>query len=201
MIDNEREVLIGTLLESKKRKIVTISSDRPVTKAAKLMADNKVGSVIIKNDKIEGIITKGDIINRVLGKALDPGIVLVADVMSTPVFYISSDETLENTMLQMAKENIERILVVDQNDLMRPLGIISTNDILKFAPGLLRIRREKLLIEAEIEAGQVHTEFQGFCDDCGNYSSNLHTANGYTLCPNCFGPQEDEDIESDDEIM
>ncbi|NHJ00499.1 MAG: CBS domain-containing protein [Candidatus Heimdallarchaeota archaeon] len=201
MIDNEREVLIGTLLEAQKKKIVMISSDKPVTKAAKLMAESKVGSVVIKNDIIEGIITKGDIINRVLGKALDPGIILVADVMSKPIIYISSDETLENTMLQMAKENIERILVVEDNDLSKPLGIISTNDIIKFAPGLLRIRREKLLIGAELESDGRNLEFQGFCDDCGNFSLNLRTTNGYTLCPDCFGSQREEDIGSDDEIM
>ncbi|MHA1971638.1 MAG: CBS domain-containing protein [Candidatus Hodarchaeales archaeon] len=193
MIYNEKEVVVRTVLGNKKE-IVSMSRDKPVTEAAKLMKDNRVGSVLIKNDKIEGIITKGDIIYRVLGKALDPGIVLVDDVMSSPVAYVSADDTLETCMLYMAKKNIERILVVEDNDLSKPLGIISTNDILKFAPGLLRIQRERLLIENT--SGETETiTFKGFCDDCGNYSELLRIKNGYTLCPQCINPEEpDENI-------
>ncbi len=123
--------------------------------------------------------------------------------MSEPVSFVSADETLESTMLLMGQKNIERILVVENEDLSRPLGIISTNDILKFAPGLLRIRRERLLIETIPDEGN-HTSltFKGFCDDCRNYSENLKTTNGYTLCPECTSVQPEEDQASDDdEIM
>jgi CBS domain-containing protein len=214
VIDNEREVLIGNLLKtqnigiiSKQNKgVISMPSNQPVTEAAKLMVENKVGSIIIKNSSIEGIITKGDIINRVVGRALDPGIVLVDDVMTKPIFYVSEDETLENTMLLMGQENIERILVVENNDLSRPLGIVSTNDILKFAPGLLRIHRERLLIDTisnnlSDDSNLADVRFEGFCDDCSNYSDNLKTSNGYTLCPACIESQQEEYQESDDDIM
>lgn len=214
LIDNEKEVLIGNLLKtlttgsvSKQNKgIISMPSDQPVTEAAKLMVENRIGSIIIKNNQIEGIITKGDIINRVVGRALDPGIVVVDDVMSKPVSYVSEDETLENTMLLMGQENIERILVVKDNDLSQPLGIVSTNDILKFAPGLLRIHRERLLIENfsgkhPDDNNRESMRFEGFCDDCGNYSDTLKTANGYTLCPACMGSQPEEEQSPDDDIM
>ena len=214
MIDNEREVLIGNLLKSqsvggvsrKHKGIVSMPSDQPVAEAAKLMVENQVGSVIIKNNQIEGIITKGDIIQRVVGRALDPGIVLVDDVMSKPVSFVSADETLENTMLLMAQENIERILVVEGNDCSQPLGIISTNDILKFAPGLLRIHRERLLMEtvhkrSVNDNNQEKIEFEGFCDDCSNYSDSLKSANGYTMCPTCIGSLPEEDQPSDEDIL
>ncbi len=214
LIDNEREVLIGNLLEtqtigkvSKRNKgFISMPSNQPVTEAAKLMSENQVGSIIIKNNQIEGIITKGDIINRVVGRALDPGIVLVDDVMSKPVSYVSTEETLENTMLIMSRENIERILVVKDNDLSQPLGIVSTNDILKFAPGLLRIHRERLLIETisknlPDDNNRASISFEGFCDDCGNYSNGLKTANGYTLCPACMGSRPGEYQSSHDDIL
>lgn len=214
MIDNEGEVLIRNLLKtlatgsvSKQNiGIVSMPSNQPVAEAAKLMAENQIGSIIIKNSEIEGIITKGDIINRVVGRALDPGIVLVDDVMSKPVSFVSADETLEHTMLIMSQENIERILVVENNDLSKPLGIISTNDILKFAPGLLRIHRERLLIETIAknlpdDNNRESIKFEGFCDDCSNYSDSLKTTNGYTLCPACMGSQPEEDQSSDDDIM
>ncbi|MFX1517966.1 MAG: cyclic nucleotide-binding/CBS domain-containing protein [Promethearchaeota archaeon] len=214
MIENEREVLIGNLLKThsirgvskEKNGIVSMPSNKPVTEAAKLMVENQVGSIIIKNNQIEGIITKGDIIQRVVGRALDPGIVLVEDVMSKPVSYVSVDETLENTMLLMAQENIERILVVKGNDLSQPLGIVSTNDILKFAPGLLRIHRERLLMETVQKKSlndnnREEVEFEGFCDDCSNYSDSLKSANGYTLCPTCIGSLPEEEQSSDEDFL
>lgn len=213
LIDNEKEVLIGNLLKTtmaivskQSNKIISMPSKRPVTEAAKLMLKNKVGSIIIKNEEIEGIITKGDIINRVVSRALDPGIVLVDDAMSKPVVFVPEDETLENTMLIMAQKNIERILVVEGSDPSHPLGIVSTNDILRFAPGLLRIHRERLLIETikkipSNEANRSSIEFQGFCDDCGNYSDSLRTSNGYTLCPACMELQPEEYQSSDDDFM
>ena len=212
LFDDEGEVLIGNLLKIQKKgnespskkRIISMPSNQPVAEAAKLMLENRVGSVIIENDKIEGIITRGDIINRVVGRALDPGIILVDDVMSKPISYISEEETLESTMLIMVQENIERILVVENNDLSKPLGIVSTNDILKFAPGLLRIHRERLLIETiskrvPDDSNRVSINFEGFCDDCGNYSDSLKTTNGYTLCPACMGSQQEEDQSSDDD--
>jgi len=209
LISNEEEVLIRELVKNRKTGIVSMQTNQPITKAAKLMVENQVGSIIITNGnitKIEGIITKGDVINRVVGRALDPGIILVEDAMSTPVVYVSADETLENTMLLMGRENIERILIVENNDLTKPLGIVSTNDILRFAPGLLRIHRERLLIETVIdetpeEKNRAHTKFEGFCDDCNNYSDFLSTANGYTLCPNCMGTQLEEDQSSDEDVI
>lgn len=196
MIENEKELIIQNLLK-KGSKIISMPRNQPVTEAAKLMKEHNVGSVVIKNDQIVGIITKGDIINRVVGCALDPGIILVDDVMTHPVAYVSSDETLENCMLYMAKRNIERILVVENNDLSKPLGIISTNDILKFAPGLMRIRQEQLLIENTVNELEF-PKLKGFCDDCGNYSESLNIANGYTLCPDCIKASPEDDTSNED---
>ncbi|MHA2223600.1 MAG: CBS domain-containing protein [Candidatus Hodarchaeales archaeon] len=214
MFDEESEVLVGNLLKIHNRenkwvsneKIITMPSNQPVAEAAKMMLENQVGSIIISNGDIKGIITKGDIIDRVVGRALDPGIVIVDDVMSKPVSYVSVDESLENTMLIMGKENIERILVVEDNDIRKPLGIISTNDILKFAPGLLRIHRERLLIDTITEENsndnnRAFIKFEGFCDDCGNYSEALKSANGYTLCPVCTEIQPENYHSSSHDIM
>jgi len=201
MIYDVEDVLVGTLLKTHNLGIVSMTSNLPVTETAKLMTDHKIGSVIIKDEEIIGIITKGDIIQQVVGRGLDPGIVLAGDVMSKPVVYVLADETLENTMLLMSKKQIERILVVDENDQTTPIGIISTNDLLKFAPGLLSIRREQQLITTISTSSLESSYFQGFCDDCNNYSEKLSLTNGYTLCPRCIGTQPGEFKSNDDEIM
>ncbi len=198
MTNDDEEVLVGTLVKSP---IISMPSNLPVTEAAKLMRNHKIGSVIIKDDEIVGIITKGDIIQRVLGRAFDPGIVLVGDAMSKPVSFVSSDESLDVTMRQMSKLKIERILVVDAQDSSKALGIVSTNDLLTFAPELLAIRREQQIIMSQPASELQPPHLQGFCDDCGNYSANLSSTNGYTLCAQCIGIQPKEDHIDDDEIM
>ncbi|MFW9855815.1 MAG: cyclic nucleotide-binding/CBS domain-containing protein [Candidatus Thorarchaeota archaeon] len=202
----ESDIRLRTLLTSLTKEIVTMSANRPVAEAAKLMMDHKIGSVLLTADEgvngdIIGIITKGDIITRVVGRGLDPGIIIADDVMSSPVHIVSEDETLENTMLLMSQYDIERMLVVDEED--RPLAIVSTNDILRFSPGLLRIRRERLLIESlPNDVNHTKTLFKGFCDDCGNYSEELSSMSGYTLCPDCLlGSPMDDDHITDDDIM
>ncbi|MHA1947637.1 MAG: CBS domain-containing protein [Candidatus Hodarchaeales archaeon] len=201
MIDEVEDVLIGALLKTRNSGIVSMPSNLPVTETAKLMTNHQIGSVVIKDDKIIGIITKGDIIQQVVGRGLDPGIVLAGDVMSKPVTYVLADETLENTMLLMSKRQIERILVVDENDPTIPLGIVSTNDLLRFAPGLLSIRREQQLVTTISSSSLETSYFQGFCDDCNNYSEKLSLANGYTLCPRCISLTPGEFNSNDDEIL
>lgn len=201
MIDETEDVLIGALIKSRNSGIVSMPSNLPVTETAKLMTNHQIGSVIIKDEKIIGIITKGDIIKHVVGRGLDPGIVLAGDVMSKPVAYVLADETLENTMLLMSKRQIERILVVDENDPNIPLGIVSTNDLLKFAPGLLSIRREQQLVSSIASSDLESSYFQGFCDDCNNYSEKLSLTNGYTLCPRCISITPGEFKSNYDEIM
>jgi len=201
MIDDVEDILIGALLKTRNSNIVSMPSNLPVTEAAKLMTDHQIGSVIIKDKEIIGILTKGDIIQQVVGRALDPGIVLAGDVMSKPVVYVLADETLESTMVLMSKKQIERILIVDEKDTTTPLGIISTNDLLRFAPGLLSIRREQQLVTAISMSNLESSSFQGFCDDCNNYSEKLSLTNGYTLCPRCIGIQPGEFKSNDDEII
>ncbi|MHA1995192.1 MAG: CBS domain-containing protein [Candidatus Hodarchaeales archaeon] len=198
MNNDQEEVLIGALIKSP---IISMPSNLPVTEAAKLMRNYQIGSVIIKDKEIIGILTKGDIIQRVVGRALDPGIVLAGDAMSKPVSFVSSDETLDSTMRQMSKQKIERILVVDAQDSSKALGIVSTNDLLTFAPELLAIRREQNKIMSQPDSELIPPHLQGFCDDCGNYSVNLSSVNGYTLCSQCLEVQAKEDHIDDDDIM
>ena len=101
----------------------------------------------------------------------------------------------------ISKNKIDLILLIDENDPTTPLGIISTNDLLKFAPGLLSIRREQQLVTTISSSGLETSHFQGFCDDCNNYSEKLSLANGYTLCPRCISINPGEFNSNDDEII
>ena len=54
---------------------ITIDCDEPVEKAAKLMYENNIGSVIVvdKDGKIEGILTERDIVFAIANEKIGKG--------------------------------------------------------------------------------------------------------------------------------
>jgi acetoin utilization protein AcuB len=49
------------------RKVITVSEDTPAEEAARLMADDKIGSLpVVRDDKLVGIVTKTDLFNTFL---------------------------------------------------------------------------------------------------------------------------------------
>ena len=114
-----REVMVTNL--------VTIGPNGLIFEAAKLMRDKKVGSVIVvKKQKVLGIVTERDLVRRVLAENRDPKMVKMKDVMSTPVFSISPEEDIVNAAHIMRQRGIRRVVVIAGDELV---GVITTNDL------------------------------------------------------------------------
>ena len=138
-------------------------------------------------------ITKTDIIN-VIGKGLDPGLIRCEEVASFPLVTIPLNENLENAMILMAKSKLKRLFIV--NSRKDIVGVISSSDILRIAPGLLEISREEMLLQSA-EDVQERKKFSGNCDDCKEFSEFLTDVGGFALCENCYKQRlEEEDEES-----
>lgn len=104
-------------------KAFVIESKISVKEAAKIMSDKNVGSLIVmKGDKIDGIVTERDILKNVsgLGKR-------VSEVMSKNIITIGKSDTLEDAAELMAEKKIKRLPVVSKGELV---GIITATDVL-----------------------------------------------------------------------
>ncbi|MHA2105458.1 MAG: CBS domain-containing protein [Candidatus Hodarchaeales archaeon] len=182
-------------------KIVKIKGNLHLTNAAKLMIKNKIGSVLVDLEKDKySILTKTDIIN-VLSQDKDPKSVLISEVVENKeLITCFPDDLLEDAMLKMAKHKIEKLLVIDPKT-DKLLGIISSSDILRIAPGLLEIKREQEFLTEASESSE--SLFAGYCDSCSNFDENLREIGGFALCKRCITEKEDliEDISLDDETM
>jgi CBS domain-containing protein len=111
--------------------VITIDSDAPVIDAMRKMVDDRVTCLIVekKADKsIYGIITRKDIINKVIAYEKDLKTTKVFDIMSEPLMTISPDMGIETVARLMAKTDIRRFPVMDGNKLV---GMVSNSDILK----------------------------------------------------------------------
>ncbi len=167
--------------------VTTIGENENVLKAAKLMAKNEIGCVIVtdKKQKPVGIITERDLITRVLTENVIPSTIKAGKVMSKPLITIDSDETLQEAARKMSKLNLRRLGVVYKGDLM---GLITGKDILAVMPELLEIIQERAKIEKEPAPEEEVPEarpISGYCDHCGRWSDALKEVEGSLLCEEC----------------
>jgi CBS domain-containing protein len=107
--------------------LINCSPKVSVAKAAKLMRDRNTGDVLVTDEgKLVGILTDRDIAVRVTAKALDPGQVLVSDVMSTRVLTGEPDWDLNKIAKEMGKHQIRRLPIAENGV---PIGMVSLSDI------------------------------------------------------------------------
>jgi len=117
------------------REPVTVDAEVPISEVANIMARENVGSIIVmENGQPKGIITKGDIVRKVVATNKLPSKVLAKEVMSKPLHSISYDTTLEDAIKYMENHNCSHLAVFKGSKLV---GVITFNDILHIAPFLI----------------------------------------------------------------
>jgi CBS domain-containing protein len=120
---------VKTVKDLMSKEPATIESDKTVTDAAKLMAQKGVGCLMVSTKgKIVGIITERDFVSRVLAESFEPSKVRVSDVMTTPLFTVSSEDSINEAADMMIKYKIRRLPVVDAGVLK---GIVTASDLAK----------------------------------------------------------------------
>ena len=108
-------------------RVVKVSAEEPVRKAAELMKEWNIGAVPVeKNGKFSGIITDRDIILRCMA-AGKPDTVKAEDVMTdVKLVSISPEHSVTEAARLMAKEQVRRLPVCDNGKIV---GILSLSDI------------------------------------------------------------------------
>lgn len=104
-------------------KAFVIEENIGLKEAAKIMSDKNIGGLIVmKGEKITGVIAESDILKNVsnLGKK-------VSAVMNRRVIAIDKNDSLENAAEIMAENKIKRLPVMDKQELV---GIVTATDIL-----------------------------------------------------------------------
>ncbi len=110
------------------QKILSAESGISVREAARLMAADKVGALlIVEKGQLIGIFTERDILNRVVAANLDPDKTQLAGVMTRAPQTIRPDRPVSHA-LHMMYEGGFRHMPVAENGV--PLGMISIRDAL-----------------------------------------------------------------------
>lgn len=121
---------------------VTISSKKNLREAAKLMAAEHVGSLLVKeDDKIVGIITEKDITRKGVGQSGNPATKKVSDIMAQNLVTCSPDEDIFEALRVMRDYDFRHLPVFHNG---KCVGLITMKDILKIEPDLYEILVEKI---------------------------------------------------------
>ena len=109
--------------------VKTISPEETVRKAAKIMEDAKISSLMIVDiERPKGIITERDM-TRVIAEGMNPDSTTVGDIMSRdPVTVRISEEPSTVTKIMIA-HGFRHMPVVDDNENL--VGIISLRDLIR----------------------------------------------------------------------
>lgn len=108
---------------------LTIDAQARVLGALELMKQKNIASLVVNPrppDNTYGILTKRDIITKVVARDLDPRYMYVSEIMTQPVIKISPHASLRECSILMGKANVRRLPVFDGDNLV---GIISDTDI------------------------------------------------------------------------
>jgi len=111
------------------KKVVTCTKEKSVFFAANLMKKNRIGTVVVlENKKIVGIITERDILNRVAQKNFDSEKLRVYEVMTKNPVLGKNDMSDVQAAYLMNKNKIKKLPIVKGQKLA---GIITQTDLLK----------------------------------------------------------------------
>lgn len=110
------------------RTTTTVDRLTTVKDAARIMADRQIGAVpVVDGERLVGIFTERDVLNRVVAAGLPPDVTPVADVMSTGLVVAEVTESHETCLRRMQQAHVRHVIVLDKG---RLAGIVSLRDLL-----------------------------------------------------------------------
>jgi CBS domain-containing protein len=112
-------------------KVITITEDKTMGDAAKVMGEKHIGSLIVVEDaKPKGIVTERDLLSGILALGRDPAKTKVGTAMSWPLVTISPDAPIKDAARIMMKRK-GRLAVMEKEKL---IGIVSASDFIRSLP-------------------------------------------------------------------
>jgi signal-transduction protein with cAMP-binding, CBS, and nucleotidyltransferase domain len=98
--------------------------------AAKKMRDKNISSLIVTDDynKPVGIVTERDLVRKICVNDASSSNTKVKDVMSLPLLTINSTASVREAANIMTQNRVRHVLVIENNDISKPLGIVTPSD-------------------------------------------------------------------------
>ena len=115
-------VLMRTTME-------TIASKRTVQEAAQLMAEKRIGSLLVlEAGEMVGIVTETDVVRKVIAARLPASSTRIGAIMNYPLIQIDINHTVRDASRLMAEKRIRHLAVKEDG---KVVGLLSVRDLVK----------------------------------------------------------------------
>lgn len=130
---------VRQLLEAKGPDIYSIGPDAPVIDAIRMMAEKRVGALlVIDGGRLAGIVSERDYARKIVLQGRSSADTPVRDIMSAQVVSVGPDDTADRCMQLVTQRRIRHLPVV-RNDADRGgeaggdevIGVVSIGDLVK----------------------------------------------------------------------
>jgi CBS domain-containing protein len=127
-------IFVGELMTQKLETIGTLSSAQ---EAAKKMRDKNVSSLVViddSNNKPTGIVTERDLVRKVcVNGTTNSSDIMIKNIMSSsPLVTIDAKMPVEAAADIMIQNKVRHLLVVENNNIYRQLGIVTPTDFVAY---------------------------------------------------------------------
>src|SRR5829696_6227140 len=158
-------ILVGELMTQKLETIGTSSSSQ---EASKKMKDNNISSLIViddSNNKPTGIVTERDLVRKVcVNDRSSSKNMLIKNIMSSPLVTIDARLPVEAAADVMIQNKVRHLLVVEDNDINRPLGIVTPTDFVGYLKENLNVNESNARILESLK-GQEEEEGENVVEE------------------------------------
>ena len=123
----------GTVGDFMHRYLEIVPPETTIVNAAERMRGQQIGSLLVESTDAEGrvsrragIVTETDLIRKVLAKGMDPSLVMVDQIMTSPLLTITPDRPMLDASHLMEANHVRYLCVSDKDEIV---GIISMRDL------------------------------------------------------------------------
>jgi len=122
---------IESVLKSKgSHRVLSVTPDQPVYDAIKKMAEESVGALLVMADnKLVGILSERDYARKVILKGHSSKDTPIRDIMSSPVVYVTPQNTVDESMTIMTNHHFRHLPVLKGDTVV---GVVSIGDLVKW---------------------------------------------------------------------
>ncbi len=124
------KVSVEFLVDSKThpRRIVSVSPKDDVMAAAKILKSANVGlALVMESDQLVGVLSERDIVRRWVNGTKFPGKMLVQDIMTKKVEYVTALDNVRDCYLRFAAAGCRHLPVLDP--MKQVIGVLSIRDV------------------------------------------------------------------------
>ena len=138
-------MLVQQILNSKATTgVLTVSPDAKVSEAAKVLADNRIGSVVVSaagGKTAAGILSERDIVRELATHGKDCLDAPTKNYMTTKVVTCTSQTSAQELLSQMTEGRFRHMPVVEDGKL---IGLVTIGDVVKAQLSELAMEKQAL---------------------------------------------------------